>query len=99
MGCVRPTKKPLWVIDECIHCNGNKDCKYCKGKGKIMVHRCPRCIQDSSLIPYFIAWKNSQYIAYPDGRGRIFQPRKLIQAFDILAYYWDKFESQRIKNA
>jgi hypothetical protein len=51
------------------------------------------------LDSLLIAWKNSQYIAYPDGRGRIFQPRKLIQAFDILAYYWDKFESQRIKNA
>jgi hypothetical protein len=98
-GCVRPAKKPVWKIDECIHCDGDKNCIYCKGKGKIMVHRCPRCIQDSSLIPYFIAWKNSQYIAYPDGRGRLYQPKKLIQAFDVLGFYWDKFEAQRNTNA
>jgi len=95
--CLRPKRKPIWMIDECIHCDGDKNCIYCKGKGKIPVHRCPRCIQDASLLPYFIAWKNSNYTAYPDGRGRLYQPRKMIQAFDVLSFYYEKFEAQRIK--
>jgi hypothetical protein len=40
------------------------------------------------LLPYFFDYycgvKNSGIGAWPDGRGRYFQPLKLVQAFDIL---------------
>jgi len=63
------------------------------GKGEIPVHRCPRSVTGlSNLLPYFIAYKNSGNLAWPDGRGRYYQPIKLVITFDILNYYFNKFE-------
>ena len=84
----------MWQIDECIFCNGkNKNCLYCKGRGRISVYQCPRTISDDyGLIPYFNAYRNSEGLAWPDGRGRLYQPVKLVTAFDILGFYFNKFE-------
>ena len=70
---------------------------YCKGKGKIFVNQCPRSCEDSSLLPYFIAYRNSNGLIWPDGRGRLYQPIKLVHAFDILTYYFSKLEGQKIE--
>jgi len=98
-GCIRPYKrKVIWTIDECIFCEGkNKHCPYCKGKGKIPVHQCPQMVaRNPYLLPYFNAYRNSNYLAWPDGRGRLYQPKKLIQAFDVLNYYYNKLEEKKV---
>ncbi len=100
LGCVRPFKKKnVWKIDECIFCEGqNKKCRYCKGRGDIFVRRCPRAVaKNDHLLPYFLEYKRSNYIAWPDGKGRYYQPVKLIQAFDIFSYYFNKFESKQLE--
>ena len=99
-GCKRPFKRKIvWTIDECIFCEGkNKNCIYCSGKGKIPVRCCPRSTSFSyGLLPYFYAYRNSNGLAWPDGRGRLYQPSKLVIAFDLWSFYFNKFESQRIK--
>ena len=102
-GCKQPFKhKTVWVIDECIFCGGkNKQCIYCMGKGKIPVRCCPRIASSGfGLLPYFYAYRNSNGLAWPDGLGRLYQPLKLVDAFDLWSFYFNKFESQRInKNA
>ena len=100
LGCVRPFKrKQIWTIDECIFCEGqNKKCRYCHGKGVIFVQRCPRAVAKScALLPYFLEYKRSNYIAWPDGKGMYYQPIKLVQAFGILNYYFKKFEDIKIE--
>ena len=97
LGCVRPFKKKvIWTIDECIFCEGqNKKCRYCKGKGVIFVQRCPRAVaKNCSLLPYFLEYKRSNCLAWPDGTGRLYQPIKLVIAYDILNYYFCKFEEK-----
>lgn len=101
-GCIRPfKKKQVWRIDECVFCDGkNKKCKHCKGRGWIPVGQCPRSVATGfQLMPYYIAYRNSHGLAWPDGRGRFYQPVKLVSAFDILDFYFNKFEAKRIKNA
>ena len=64
------------------------------------MHQCPRVAhRDSYLLPYFLAYKNSNYLAWPDGKGRLYQPVKLVTAFDVLAFYFDKLEAQQIEIA
>lgn len=97
-GCIRPFKnKVIWTIDECVYCEGkNKNCIYCKGKGKIFVRQCPRAMSKCSyLLPYFIAYRHSNGLVWPDGRGRLYQPKKLVDAFDILGYYFAKHEEKQ----
>jgi len=98
-GCVKPFKrKTVWTIDECIICGGkDKRCRYCKGKGKISVQRCPRTAKEGyALLPYYYAYKNSNGLQYPDGRGRWYQPKKLVEAFDIWSFYFNKFEKDNV---
>ena len=87
------------MIDECIFCNSkDKRCFICKGKGNIAVQRCPRAhATEYGLFPYYKAYHNSNDLVWPDGRGRYYQPLKLINAFDILNYYWPKYESKYIE--
>ena len=101
LGCVRPfRRKKIWVIDECYFCGGeNKKCEYCNGKGHIIVQRCPRAVANNCrLLPYFIEYKNSNYLAWPDGKGMYYQPFKLVRAFQLMTYYFNKFEIKRIEN-
>ena len=83
-GCVRQVKSPVAVF-KCPVCAGeNKKCQYCKGTNEIELHRCPRSILDRSireLVPFFFHFMNTNQ--FPDGKGRLFQPTKLIQVFDM----------------
>ena len=102
-GCVRPFKrKQVWQIDECYYCGGaKKSCVYCKGRGKVSVGSCPRAMLGGDvprLLPFFSAYRNSNSLAWPDGRGRYYQPCKLIEAFDLWSYYFNKFETKAIKD-
>lgn len=99
-GCVKPFKrKAVWIIDECVFCDGkNKKCVFCKGRGKIPVQRCPRAFSGNRyLLPYFYAYRNSNNLQWPDGRGRLYQPKKLVDAFDIWSFYFRKLEEAETK--
>ena len=62
------------------------------------MQRCPRAVAKScALLPYFLEYKRSNYIAWPDGKGMYYQPIKLVQAFGILNYYFKKFEDIKIE--
>jgi len=62
------------------------------------VQACPRTVaKNCSLLPYFLEYKRSNYIAWPDGKGMYYQPYKLIQAFKVLDYYFNKFELRQIE--
>lgn len=101
-GCVKPFKqKAVWIIDECYFCGGkNKKCTFCGGKGKIPVQRCPRTVNENRhLLPYFYAYRNSHNLAWPDGRGRLYQPKKLVDAFDIWSFYFNKLEEDKANKA
>jgi hypothetical protein len=37
------------------------------------------------VVPYFFNWVHSEFREFPDGRGRYFQPKKLLAAFDIMS--------------
>jgi hypothetical protein len=47
---------------------------------------------DGRLLPFFSDYRKGQ--GWPDGRRRIDQPVKLAQAFDLLTYWFDKYETQ-----
>jgi hypothetical protein len=97
---VRPFKnKQVWQIDECYFCGGlNKNCFFCGGKNVIKVTQCPhamirRSIDAKVTIGYFADYYNSNQ--WPDKRGRFYQPVKLVQAFLLLSYYWNKYEGKK----
>ena len=51
-----------------------------------MLKRCPQSILDGnirSLVPYFFHYLASS--EYPDGRGRLYQPTKMLFMFDVWA--------------
>jgi hypothetical protein len=84
-GCKRRRRSAILVIN-CI-CEGKSKCSICKGSNKIELHRCPRAVladhEIARVAPYFFAYVNSDFHEYPDGRGRYFQPSKMLEAFEI----------------
>jgi ribosomal protein L32 len=86
----------LWKIPYCPMCGGVKHnervCEYCEGNNEIPMHRCPRANEGgnaASLLPFYYAYRESRGLAWPDGRGRLFQPVKLIMAFGILTHHFN----------
>ena len=87
---------------ECLLCHGNDNkCSVCQGTGVIILNKCPVKIflidYVNRFIPYFFEWKNRG--EYPDARGRIFQPTKLINAFGICNMVVMEREEKEAKNA
>lgn len=73
---------------------------YCRGKSKVPVQRCPRAVNENyALLPYFYAYRASNNLQWPDGRGRLYQPRKLVFAFDVWSFYFNKLESNKADKA
>jgi hypothetical protein len=97
-GCVRPRRTPV-IVFGCPACKGeNKKCAYCKGKNELKLHRCPRAICDANirgLVPYF--WHYANTNQYPDGRGRLFQPVKMIAVFDLWMPVWTEARKKWMK--
>jgi hypothetical protein len=85
-GCKKKRRQTVAHIT-CV-CEGKTECKLCLGSNRINVHRCPRAIllqrEVSRVAPYFTLWQQSGMHEYPDGRGRYFQPLKMLEAFHIL---------------
>lgn len=107
-GCVRPATKQVWEIDECPGCFGKKHydvlgnlivCKECGGKNKIPVFRCPLSMDLSDefrILTYFVAYRSSNTLSWPDGRGRLYQPRPLAIAFDLLTRTINRYEMKNV---
>jgi len=95
-GCLSPVEKKIWAIPYCPYCGGKKsDCFACEGGNEIPMHRCPRAEDGSnavSLLPFFYVYRESRGLAWPDGRGRLFQTIKLVAAFDMLTYHFNLHE-------
>jgi hypothetical protein len=95
---VSPVKDVLWKIDHCYFCGGkNAECKHCGGSNKIPMHQCPRAEalvggrgNPSMLLPFFYEYFDRG--VWPDGRGRLFQPVKLVEAFEILNSRFQKYK-------
>jgi hypothetical protein len=47
---------------------------------------------DSRLLPFFSDYYRFGY--WPDGRGRLYQPLKLIEAFSCMQFYWSMYEAK-----
>jgi hypothetical protein len=86
----------------CVCESKNKNCTICEGKGIFTVNRCPvKYASDPNVnifLPYFYHWKATNYMMYPDGKGRIYQPTALIEALtlcSIVTNKRDEIESNR----
>ena len=56
---------------------------YCKGTNEIKLKRCPHTYLSAdvrALVPYFFHFVATYQ--YPDGRGRLYQPVKMLNVFD-----------------
>ena len=99
-GCKKERKKAILEI-ECI-CSGNKKCELCKGKNKFALKECPAKMNNTSVnrfLPFFWHWKSTNYISFPDGRGRYYQPTKLLEAFSLAANLSNKQEIKEAEKA
>jgi hypothetical protein len=101
-GCKRNKRKPVLEV-ECI-CNGANKCQYCGGikKGNTLrTQRCPRAsLLDTSIsriVPYFYRWIVSNFVEFPDGLGMYYQPKKMLDAFDILLTVYNREEAEKNK--
>jgi len=92
-GCAGPLTdgSRVWEIGFCLRCDGDDNtCTICGGANKTPVPRCPRAAQDRDalLLPYFFDYYGAIVRGgagtWPDGRGRLYQPLKLVRAFEIL---------------
>lgn len=110
-GCTRPVdqkQRPngVWKITNCFACHGeNSDCAICRGNNEIPVFQCPRALatrQFTTLLPYFFEYyaglSNSGIINWPDGKPRLKQPIKLIQAFDMMASIQSERDKKEMEN-
>lgn len=101
-GCISPTDNYQWKIEPCFLCNGyNEKCEECNGSNVVIINRCPRSIITDdvySLLPYFYDYYGGLYHGnqiWPDGRSRMYQPIKLIKAFNILLSEKDRIEKKK----
>jgi hypothetical protein len=94
-GCKCEAERMVWETDYCFFCHGiDPNCIYCKGSNHNPVYRCPRALafEVSWLLPYFIDWRVSNRVVWPDGGSRLYQTVKLAESFDLL----DEFISERV---
>ena len=98
-GCKRNKRGGVTKL-KCV-CDRDKRCDLCKGTGDILLSRCPRALSktttSSITVPYFFHWKATGFTQYPDGRGRLFQPAKLLEAFNICHAIAARCEEEEIK--
>jgi len=110
-GCIKPLTKrscrrnfgmdAVWYTDYCFVCRGeDPKCKVCRGSNALPVFRCPRALaqEAQTLLPYFFDWRESHRVMWPDGRGRLFQPVKLTQAFAMLDDMFTRYDIERQPN-
>lgn len=84
-GCKRNKRKAFLFLN-CI-CGTASKCSICNGKGTFGLKCCPVRFSNNTAIdrflPYFWNWIDTNAMSFPDGRGQIYQPSKLLEAFSI----------------
>lgn len=63
-----------------------------------MFKRCPHTILDGNIraiVPYFFHFLATHQ--FPDGRGRVYQPSKLLKVFDIWYGIYDEIRPKKGK--
>jgi hypothetical protein len=97
-GCVSPVEKPVYKFKPCPMCGGSGECSYCQSTNEIAVYTCPRTLGKNRevlwLLSHFYAYRVSNYMAWPNGKDRLFQPAKLIMAFDILTSIFERHKDK-----
>ena len=96
--CVRPV---AWQVD-CYDCYGDDpNCETCSGSGIVRHGDCPRSSASKvHLLPYFLHWRQTNFMAWPDGGSILEQPQKLRKAFDLLLmYFLNREKKENEKNA
>lgn len=100
-GCKRNRRTNVVSGIACI-CGGELKCEVCNGAGSFSYKRCPQSVfADYSIVrlcQYFFHWKSTEYMQFPDGRGRYFQPSIMLDAFSIMARVSDRKDEERIKS-
>lgn len=60
----------------------------------IRLSRCPRTVlrdrKVARIVPYFYRWKLTNGMEYPDGNGLLFQPKKLVNSFELLLAVYNR---------
>jgi hypothetical protein len=73
----------------------------CGGSGKFLIKQCPRRVlydcEVNRFIGYFWHWKETEYAQYPDGRGKIYQPMKMIEALNLCGSVSSKREQAEME--
>lgn len=98
-GCIEPALKKVWNITECFICGGfDSECSICKGSNTIPIFRCPRRLacetNVSQLLPFFQRYLD--YGEFPDKRGLLYQPLKLVNTLNLILRYYRKYELEDI---
>lgn len=66
-----------------------------------MLKRCPAKEANdpsvSRLLPFFFHWRATSYSQFPDGRGRLFQPQKMLDAFGVCNSIATRCEKEEIE--
>jgi len=99
-GCKRPKRNKILEI-ECV-CGGNSHCEICKGENKFTLKECPAKMNNASVnrfLPFFWHWKATNYMNFPDGKGRYYQPSVLLEAFSLCANLSGKQEQKEAEKA
>lgn len=98
-GC-KKNKRNVVIELKCTCESGCKTCNYTK---KIQYKRCPRALSLDQwmliFMPYFWHWKATQYHRYPDGRARIYQPSKMLEALDVCSIIAADREQEALKQS
>lgn len=93
-GCRFKDCRREWKVKVCYVCYGNdKYCEKCNGSNEIAVDKCPRHLQTieaSHLLPFYFSWVRGAMNVWPDGAGRLFQPVKLRQSFEVLHSFYNR---------
>jgi hypothetical protein len=59
------------------------------------MYRCPRATvgnsDEVSILPFFFDYRQSKGLAWPDGKGRIYQTSKMVSAFELLDSYIGRY--------
>lgn len=85
-GCDEPTAEPLFWIEPCPMCAGNRsDCEHCKGSNRVPMHRCPNVLataRERDLVAAALQVENG---LLPDPGGWQDQAATFVQAYPLLA--------------
>lgn len=95
-GCFRKKRIPVIEID-CV-CENDRKCNICKGNGTFKLFVCPQTVfSDSNIrrtISFFYHYVATEFREYPNGKGLLYQPIKLLESFNLLSGLYQSFKEK-----